>query len=245
MSAPTLNDADWINPIMVRYFRTRLRSRLFVGFLNSFLIVMVVLVTWVAFVSKDDPQAAQRTAGLFVAWMTLPLYFLPLAALDAFRQQVKSKTLELVLITHLRGTKITWGAWQTFFAIALLWKAVLVPVWVIFYFTHGADLVDTFYIVMGTLSTLAPLIMMGLWLGLLSNWWKRIFAGCLWLMGYGFTLTVASVISVSASGGHEGLAATVTALVHGFVATWFTRLMVCDGLIWQTHQDYYYSADAH
>ncbi|MGB0370261.1 MAG: hypothetical protein ACPGN3_02855 [Opitutales bacterium] len=233
-------DADWINPIMVRYFRTRLRSKAFVVCYMALMLMLVIAVFGVIHSASVSSHAARSDAGFLYFLTFVPTILLPLSAYAAFRQEISGNTLELLLVTNLLGKNIAWGAWQTFFSLAVLWQAVLFPIWVLFYFTHGADIVESLATSCVSLLVVAPLIMCGLWAGTLSNGFKRFFGAGFWLLGYMLSLGIGMGVAFDTMGSSASeFTGFILFGLHGLAATAFTRFLLSDALLSTTHEGYY------
>lgn len=240
----TSEDADWINPIMVRYFRACFRSRFLVGGFMCLLFLMVCFVLLVVATSSESQNAARQTAEMMYLFMVIPSLFIPFMAMRAMNQEQSRNTLELLIVTGIGGKRFAWGGWLTFFSIIALWQAILSPIWVLFYFTHGEDIVSSLLASAMVLVSTAPFIMAGLWVGVLTNVFKRLGAMIIWLIGYGFTLgmfmAIMGAIVSSASGTLGEFGALVIYIIHSAFATWLSRNMVESQLSWETQKDSLY-----
>lgn len=134
--------SERIPPLVVKELRRALRS---LHFMIPFALLPALLALvgiWV--MVQDDRQVASETlsAALSLA-VIIPFYLLkPLQALGALRQEKKSRTLDLLLASHLTPMRIVLGKWCGLEAQAMLYLAALLPFFVMRYFLGPIELVE-------------------------------------------------------------------------------------------------------
>lgn len=235
MSAAPLSDPDWLNPILVRCFRSTFKSRVFTWGFLLFLLVLLAFVISVVAAAKVGRGAAESSAAFIHVIMLAPLIVLPGLSFAVFKNEKAENTLELLLVTGLELKRIAWGAWFTFVSISLLWQLVLMPVWILFYFTHGENILQSLSTVLIYVCLAGVSTMLWLWLGLLGTRFVRFFSLLLWGIAYLFTLGFGSSIAVDAA---NTPGAFFYFLLHSFLVVLITEKLVENELMSVTHPSY-------
>lgn len=136
-AALTLTDfPDRISPMVVKELRQGLRTRLFVGVLGV-LHGLLVLLTLVSGGSHNDVI----TQGWFDAIVTLVLcVILPMRGFSAMADELKSGTLDMLVLTRLSAGRIVFGKWASVVSQSLLIALSILPYVVARYVFGGLDL---------------------------------------------------------------------------------------------------------
>jgi hypothetical protein len=136
--------ADWIDPVLVKELRQGLRTRIFA---ISFLCACVVLPLFFAFVAyyNELGESGQwREAVRYLFWGAASLLFLvllPLNGLTALETELKTRALELLILTRMGSGAIVFGKWAALFCQALLLGVCLLPICLLGYFIGQYELV--------------------------------------------------------------------------------------------------------
>lgn len=133
----TLSDfPDRISPMVVKELRQGLRTRLFVGVL-AILHVLLVLLMLISGSSGNDAAAS----AWFDSIITLVLCaILPLRGFSAMADELKSGTLDMLVLTRLSSGRIVFGKWASITSQSLLIALSILPYVVARYVFGGVDL---------------------------------------------------------------------------------------------------------
>jgi ABC-type transport system involved in multi-copper enzyme maturation permease subunit len=136
--------SDRLSPMVVKELRQGLRTRMFRGVLLVLhvLLILITLVTWAA----ENPD---RVRWLLDTLSVLALcVVLPLCGFSALAGEMKSRTLETLVLTRLSAARIVFGKWVSLAAQSALVAVSLAPYYVARYAFGGSEL-------LGELTTLA------------------------------------------------------------------------------------------
>jgi ABC-type transport system involved in multi-copper enzyme maturation permease subunit len=168
---------DWtdrMTPILVKELRQGIRSHLFTG---SFLLIQGLLFLFgLSFILSDSLQQEPAAgAALFWSMLVLPLLVLvPASSSQSIENELKSRTLELLLLTRLSSHRIVLGKWFSTAVQTTLLLVSALPYVILRYFLGGIDLWSELRAI-GILllaSALLSGIAMGFWSLKLSRWAK-------------------------------------------------------------------------
>lgn len=137
----------WLPPMLVKELRQGLRTRGFVAALVIFQLVMLFLMLIALSQSAARPGGAggaSATSGFFFALIFAQLIIVtPARALGGLQHEIESRSLDLLLLTHLDAWRIVLGKWISLCAQAALLLVAMLPYLVVRYFTDNANvLVD-------------------------------------------------------------------------------------------------------
>ncbi|HEY1048714.1 MAG TPA: hypothetical protein VGE39_03125, partial [Prosthecobacter sp.] len=136
-AALTLTDfPDRISPMVVKELRQGLRTRLFVGVLWM-LHLTLVLLTLISGSAQNNAEAQ----GWFDGIITLVLcLILPMRGFSAMADELKSGTLDMLVLTRLSAGRIVFGKWASIVSQSLLIALSILPYVVARYVFGGLDL---------------------------------------------------------------------------------------------------------
>jgi hypothetical protein len=136
----------WLPSVLVKELRQGLHTGGFVGMILLFHAVMVVaMTTTVASLPGASPAAraaAAATSNSFF-WTLLAvmlLIVLPVRALFGLRAEVDSRTIDLLVLTHLTSWRIVLGKWASLVAQGFLLLVAMLPYGLVRYFAGSVDL---------------------------------------------------------------------------------------------------------
>lgn len=140
--------STWMPAVLVKELRQGLQTRGFVGMLILFHAVMVVAMTTTV-ASLPGASAAARAASADVSntffWTLLAvmlLIVLPVRALFGLRAEVDSRTIDLLVLTHLSSWRIVLGKWASLVAQGFLLLVSMMPYGFVRYFAGSVNLAD-------------------------------------------------------------------------------------------------------
>ncbi|GAT31647.1 hypothetical protein TSACC_241 [Terrimicrobium sacchariphilum] len=146
ISSATRSDfADWASPVLVKELRQGLRSRLFMSafFITQLLMIVSVMIN-LAVASAFDARSEETrgfTDGLFWFLISLPLVLgMPMRGFTAIHSEIKDRTLELVLLSHLSSWRIALGKWTALVIQTLLLVCSVLPYVLLRYYLGGVNI---------------------------------------------------------------------------------------------------------
>ncbi len=146
ISSATHSDfADWASPVLVKELRQGLRSKLFMSafFITQLLMIASVLMN-LAIASAMDSAAGEAKGlsdGLFWFLISLPLVLgMPIRGFTAIHSEIKDRTIELVLLSHLSSWRIALGKWTALIIQTLLLVCSVLPYVLLRYYLGGVNI---------------------------------------------------------------------------------------------------------
>ncbi len=136
-SPPLADFGDWLSPMIVKELRQGLRSWIFVG---AFIILQAILVMTLLISSS----AGNVEASTYMFWMLIAailVFIVPLRGFNAMAGEIKTETLDLLMLTRLGAFRIATGKWIALVAQSTLIAISVLPYVVLRYFGGGVDLV--------------------------------------------------------------------------------------------------------
>lgn len=148
ISSATRSDfADWTSPVLVKELRQGLRSRIFMSafFVTQLLMIASVLMN-LAISSAMDSRAGDARGlmdGLFWFLISLPLALgMPMRGFTAIHSEIKDRTIELVLLSHLSSWRIALGKWAAIVIQTLLLVCSILPYVLLRYYLGGVNILS-------------------------------------------------------------------------------------------------------
>ncbi len=146
ISSATRSDfADWTSPVLVKELRQGLRSKLFMSafFITQLLMIASVLMN-LAIASAMEVAAGEAKGfsdGLFWFLIGLPLVLgMPMRGFTAIHSEIKDRTIELVLLSHLSSWRIALGKWTALVIQTLLLVCSVLPYVLLRYYLGGVNI---------------------------------------------------------------------------------------------------------
>lgn len=138
----------WVPAVLVKELRQGLHTRGFFAIVILFHAVMVVAMTTTVIALPGATPAARAAAAATSStffWTLLAvmlLLVLPARALVGLRAEVDSRTLDLLVLTHLSAWRIVLGKWASLVAQGFLLLVSLLPYGFVRYFAGAVDPLD-------------------------------------------------------------------------------------------------------
>jgi hypothetical protein len=139
---------SWVPAVLVKELRQGLHTKGFFAIVILFHAVMVVAMTTTV-IALPGATAAARAAAADTSntffWTLLAvmlLLVLPARALVGLRAEVDSRTLDLLVLTHLSAWRIVLGKWASLVAQGFLLLVSMLPYGFVRYFAGSVDLAD-------------------------------------------------------------------------------------------------------
>jgi hypothetical protein len=134
--APLTDFPDRLSPMVVKELRQGLRTRLFGGVM----LVLHLLLILFTLMSGGAGNAAE-VSGWFDGIITLVLcVILPLRGFSAVADELKARTLDMLVLTQLSAGRIVFGKWASIASQSLLIALSVLPYVVARYVFGGLDL---------------------------------------------------------------------------------------------------------
>jgi hypothetical protein len=138
----------WVPAVLVKELRQGLHTRGFFAIVILFHAVMVVAMTTTVIALPGATPAARAAAAdtsntfFWTLLAVMLLLVLPARALVGLRAEVDSRTLDLLVLTHLSAWRIVLGKWASLVAQGFLLLVSMLPYGFVRYFAGSVDLAD-------------------------------------------------------------------------------------------------------
>jgi len=143
-SAPSmmgLNDfSDRLPPMLVKELRQGMRARTFVAVflgLQCFLALVMLFATTATSLTGTGSVVSQI---IFLFFCLAVLVVQPLRAMNALHGEIKSTTIDMMVLTRLTARRIVAGKWASIVAQTLLLLVSIIPYLILRYFFGGMNL---------------------------------------------------------------------------------------------------------
>ena len=136
-----LNDfSDRLPPMLVKELRQGMRARTFVGVflgLQLFLGIVMLFATAAAGYNSAGSTVSQI---IFLFFSLAVLVVQPLRAMNALHVEIKSTTIDMMVLTRLDARRIVMGKWASIVGQTLLLFVSIIPYLILRYFFGGMNL---------------------------------------------------------------------------------------------------------
>jgi hypothetical protein len=136
-----LNDfPDRLPPMLVKELRQGLRARTFIAvFLGLQLFLGLIML--IATTASGMNGAGEMVSRIIFLFFSLAVLFVqPLRAINALHGEIKSTTLDMMVLTKLNATRIVAGKWSAIIGQTLLLFVSIIPYLILRYFFGGMNL---------------------------------------------------------------------------------------------------------
>jgi len=142
-ATPLADFGDWLSPMIVKELRQGLRTWIFVG---AFIVLQAILVMTLLI----SLSAGNQESSSWLFWMIIAgilVFIVPLRGFNALSGEMKSETLDLLMLTRLDSFRIAVGKWAALVAQSALIAISVLPYVVLRYFGGGVDLTLEFFVI--------------------------------------------------------------------------------------------------
>lgn len=140
-NAMELNDfSDRLPPMLVKELRQGMRARTFVGVflgLQCFLAIVMLFATSATALGGAGQTVSQI---IFLFFALAALVVQPLRAMNSLHAEIKSTTIDMMVLTRLTARRIVAGKWASIVAQTLLLLVSIIPYLILRYFFGGMNL---------------------------------------------------------------------------------------------------------
>ncbi|MFY7817846.1 MAG: hypothetical protein ACOVRB_05710 [Akkermansiaceae bacterium] len=140
-STAKLNDfSDRLPPMLVKELRQGLRARTFVGVFLGLQLFLGVVMLFATTASGLDGAGEAVSRIIFLFFSLAVLVVQPLRSINALHTEIKSTTLDMMVLTRLNARRIVAGKWASIVGQTLLLFVSIVPYLILRYFFGGMNL---------------------------------------------------------------------------------------------------------
>lgn len=140
-STEKLNDfSDRLPPMLVKELRQGLRAKTFVGVFLGLQLFLGIVMLFATTASGLDGAGEVVSRIIFLFFSLAVLVVQPLRAINALHAEIKSTTLDMMVLTRLNARRIVAGKWASIVGQTLLLFVSIVPYLILRYFFGGMNL---------------------------------------------------------------------------------------------------------
>jgi len=141
LSTEKLNDfSDRLPPMLVKELRQGLRAKTFVGVFLGLQLFLGIVMLFATTASGLDGAGEAVSRIIFLFFSLAVLVVQPLRAINALHSEIKSTTLDMMVLTRLNARRIVAGKWASIVGQTLLLFVSIVPYLILRYFFGGMNL---------------------------------------------------------------------------------------------------------
>lgn len=140
-STEKLNDfSDRLPPMLVKELRQGLRAKTFVGVFLGLQLFLGIVMLFATSASGLNGAGEVVSGIIFLFFSLAVLVVQPLRAINALHTEIKSTTLDMMVLTRLNARRIVAGKWASIVGQTLLLFVSIVPYLILRYFFGGMNL---------------------------------------------------------------------------------------------------------
>lgn len=140
-STAGLNDfSDRLPPMLVKELRQGLRARTFVGVFLGLQLFLAIVMLFATTASGLDGAGEAVSRIIFFFFSLAVLVVQPLRAMNALYGEIKTTTIDMMVLTRLNARRIVAGKWAAIVGQTLLLFVSIVPYLILRYFFGGMNL---------------------------------------------------------------------------------------------------------
>jgi hypothetical protein len=140
-STASLNDfSDRLPPMLVKELRQGLRARTFVGVFLGLQLFLGIVMLFATLASGMDGAGEAVSRIIFLFFSLAVLVVQPLRAMNALHAEIKTMTIDMMVLTRLNARRIVAGKWASIVGQTLLLFVSIVPYLILRYFFGGMNL---------------------------------------------------------------------------------------------------------
>lgn len=140
-STASLNDfSDRLPPMLVKELRQGLRARTFVGVFLGLQLFLGIVMLFATMASGLDGAGEAVSRIIFLFFSLAVLVVQPLRAMNALHAEIKTTTIDMMVLTRLNARRIVAGKWASIVGQTLLLFVSIVPYLILRYFFGGMNL---------------------------------------------------------------------------------------------------------
>ncbi len=133
--------SDRLSPMLVKELRQGLRAKTFIGVFLSLQLFLAVMMFSATAASSADRIGDVVSGIIFGFFAVAVLLVQPLRGIGALSSEVKSNTLDMMVLTRLSSAKIVMGKWVAIVSQTALLLSTIIPYLILRYFFGGMNLV--------------------------------------------------------------------------------------------------------
>jgi hypothetical protein len=138
--AAKLDLADSLNPVLVRNLRQALRSNILALTLciNQY-IIAIIFVIFYLWINEYPSEARHANLGYVIRIL---MYIFPFYTSRIIDEEVKTKTLETLLLVNSAPTMIVYGNWQTLVTLSTVITFSYLPYTVLHFYSRSSSFIS-------------------------------------------------------------------------------------------------------
>lgn len=131
---------DRLSPMLVKELRQGLRARTFVAVFLA-LQILLALVLLLATAARNQAQAGTVISSIIFFFFSMAVLVVqPLRGIGVLHSEIKSNTIELMVLTRLNAWRIVLGKWVSIVSQSALLLVAIAPYLILRYFFGGMNL---------------------------------------------------------------------------------------------------------
>lgn len=132
--------SDRLPPMLVKELRQGLRARTFVGVFLSLQLFLGIVMLFATTATGLDGAGEAVSRIIFLFFSLAVLVVQPLRAMNALHSEIKTTTIDMMVLTRLNARRIVAGKWAAIVGQTLLLFVSIIPYLILRYFFGGMNL---------------------------------------------------------------------------------------------------------
>ncbi len=133
--------SDRISPMLVKELRQGLRAKTFIAVFLSLQIFLGIMLLSASAASVSDRAGGVVSAMIFAFFSIAVLIVQPMRGVAALSTEIKSNTIDMMVLTRLSASRIVFGKWVAIVSQSALILLTIIPYLILRYFFGGMNLV--------------------------------------------------------------------------------------------------------
>lgn len=133
--------SDRLSPMLVKELRQGLRAKTFIMVFLSLQILLSIMLLSASASGASDQAGSVVSSMIFIFFAIAVLVVQPMRGVAALASEIKSNTIDMMVLTRLSAWRIVYGKWVAIISQSALILVTIVPYLILRYFFGGMNLV--------------------------------------------------------------------------------------------------------
>ncbi len=133
--------SDRLSPMLVKELRQGLRAKTFIMVFLSLQVILSIMLLSASASSASEQAGSVVSNMIFIFFAIAVLVVQPMRGVAALASEIKSNTIDMMVLTRLSAWRIVYGKWVAIISQSALILVTIIPYLILRYFFGGMNLV--------------------------------------------------------------------------------------------------------